>query len=47
MFEAKYPKNMRKNLFFNQHYQDALCKINNSIAATDFTSDFVKDILGK
>ena len=47
MFEAKYPKNMRKNLFFNQHYQEALYKIKNSIAATDFNSNFIKDIMRK
>lgn len=47
MFDTKYPKNMRKNLFFNQHYQDALYNIKSSIAATDFNFDFIKDIMKK
>jgi len=47
MFESKYPKNMRKNLFFNQHYQEALYKIKNSIAATNFNSNFIEDIMRK
>jgi hypothetical protein len=47
MFDEKYPKNMRKNLYFNQHYQDALYKIKKSIAATDFNSNFIEDIMRK
>lgn len=47
MFDAKYPKNMRNNLFFNQHYQDALYNIGNSIAATNFNNDFIKGIMKK
>lgn len=47
MFDEKYPKNMRKNLYFNQHYQDALYNIKKSITATDFNNDFIKNIMKK
>lgn len=47
MFDEKYPKNMRKNLYFNQHYQDALYNIKKSITATDFNNDFIKGIMKK
>lgn len=45
MFDEKYLKNMRKNLYFNQHYQDALYKIKKSIEATDFNNDSIRDIM--
>lgn len=47
MFEATYPKNMRKNIFFNKYYQDALYNINTSIAAIEFDGDPIKDIMEK
>ena len=47
MFDAKYPKSMRRNLYFNQYYQDALYRIKNSIAKTDYSNDYIKDIMKK
>lgn len=47
MFDEKYPKGMRKNLYFNQYYQDALYRIRNSIATTDYNYDHIKAIMKK
>jgi hypothetical protein len=47
MFDAKYPKKMRKNLYFNQYYLDALYHIKKSIAATDYRNDYIKAIMKK
>ncbi|MGB7604532.1 MAG: DUF3800 domain-containing protein [Lutisporaceae bacterium] len=47
MFDEKYPKGMRNNLYFNQYYQDALYRIGDSIATADYNHDHIKAIMKK
>lgn len=47
MFDMKYPKKMRNNLCFNQYYRDASYHIIETIAATDYNYDYIKDIMQK
>lgn len=47
MFDEKYPKNMRSNLYFNQYYQEAIYNIKKSIAATDFNINHIMNFMKK